>query len=238
MSVQLPIGATKAEQIAHILEQEMRQGALSNGDLLASESELMARFSVSRNTIRKSLTLLAKKDLITTKRGIGSFVTYGGEVIDSRSGWSLALETGGPQIATRVLRLEQGTMDIESQTIAPGTPCLIVDRLRFLVTTGRGISLERSRLPWRDAYAALPETGLADGSLSETFRQLGLSSASGREKAGVLPALSDEDARLMGRAAGEPMLRLRRHTLCSDGSTLEFVESILDPLRFALQIEF
>ncbi|MEM9105498.1 MAG: UTRA domain-containing protein [Pseudomonadota bacterium] len=42
----------------------------------------------------------------------------------------------------------------------------------------------------------------------------------------------------MKRPTGTPMLRLERVTLCTDGSVLEYVESILDPDRFGLRIDF
>ena len=42
----------------------------------------------------------------------------------------------------------------------------------------------------------------------------------------------------MGRRAGTPMLRLVRVTHLADGTALEVVDSILDPERFGLRIEF
>ena len=51
--VQLSPGTGKPEQIATVLEQEIRSGVLGFGERLQSENELVQRFSVSRNTIRK-----------------------------------------------------------------------------------------------------------------------------------------------------------------------------------------
>lgn len=232
------IGATKSVRIAHTLESEIRSGVLNRGDALASENDLVKRFSVSRSTVRKSLELLSSKGMITTKSGIGSFVTFGGKTIDDQAGWTLALSSSDVQLSTRVLRLERGGMDLPGTEVAIGVDCLIVDRLRFLETTGKGVSLERSRVPWRDTLEDVLQTGLVDGSLNTTLQNHGLSIASGAEWAGVIPALSPEDATVMGRNAGDAMLRLRRLTRQTDRTIIECVESILDPDLFGLHMEF
>ncbi|MTI02848.1 GntR family transcriptional regulator [Roseibium sp. RKSG952] len=232
------IGASKSVRIAHQLEEEIRSGGLGNGTPLASENELVRRFSVSRNTVRKSLEILCRKGLITTRRGIGSFVTFGGQTIDDRTGWSVALSSGDTELATRVLRLARGGMDLTDVPDLTDTDFLIVDRLRFRVKTGQGVSLERSRVAWRSGFSEILENGLENGSLTETLRLRGLSVDGGKEWARVLPALSAADAAVMGREKGEPMLRLCRLTRSADGATLEYVESILDPDLFGLQMEF
>ena len=76
------LGASKSQLIAAALESEIRAGKVSRGDLLDSETALVRRFEVSRNTVRRGLEILAGKGLITTRTGIGSFVTYEGETID------------------------------------------------------------------------------------------------------------------------------------------------------------
>ncbi|MER8476311.1 GntR family transcriptional regulator [Mesorhizobium sp. M1163] len=75
-------GTGKPEQIATVLEHEIRSGVLGFGDRLQSENELVQRFSVSRNTVRKGLEELSSRGLITTKVGIGSFVTFDGKPVD------------------------------------------------------------------------------------------------------------------------------------------------------------
>ncbi len=232
------IGATKSVRIAHQLEAEIRSGEFGKGAPLESESALVKRFSVSRNTVRKSLEILSRKGLITTRRGIGSFVTFGGKTIDDRTGWSIALSSGDTELGTRVLRLARGGMDLTDAPDAVGNDFLIVDRLRFRVKTGQGVSLERSRVAWRPGFSEILESGLENGSLTETLRSRGLAVDGGSEWARVLPALSAADADVMGREAGEPMLRLCRLTRSSDGAPLEYVESILDPDLFGLHMEF
>ncbi len=232
------IGAAKFVQIAQTLEAEIKTGNIGRGDRLSSESALMQRFSVSRNTIRRSLETLSAKNLITKRSGIGSFVTYGGEMIDSEHGWTLALSEGSGKVGTRVLGIWRGLCSDIQDPRLNGVDCLHIDRLRFRSGTGLGISLERSRLPWRDGYGDIPQNGLVDGSLSTTLAGLGILTQSGEEWANVLPELSPDDAQLMGRRAGEAMLRMRRLTRSPDGLLVEYVESLLDPEYFGLHLEF
>lgn len=235
---ELLIGASKSAKIANVLEVEIRSGSLEKGDALQSESALVKRFAVSRNTVRKSLEILSGKGLITTRTGIGSFVTYGGRTIDGCRGWSVALSEREDAIGTRVLRIARAQMDFEDAPADAQTDCLFVDRLRFHLGTGQAVSLERSRVMWRSGFEDILQDGLKDGSLTDTLRSKGLFVASGDEWAKVLPSLPVEDARILGRGAGEPMLLLRRLTRAADGTAIEYIQSILDPLRFGLHMRF
>lgn len=232
------IGATKPAKIASVLEREIRAGFLGKGDALGSESALVKRFSVSRNTVRKSLEILTEKGLITTKTGIGSFVTYGGQTIDDRRGWSVALSEREDAIGTRVLRIVRAQMDFDDAPPDVQTDCLFVDRLRFHCGTGRAVSLEKSRVVWRSGFEDILRDGLKNGSLTDTLRSKGLFVASGDEWASVLTSLPAEDAHILGRGEEEPMLLLRRLTRAADEMVIEYIESILDPHRFGLHMRF
>jgi GntR family transcriptional regulator len=232
------VGAAKSERVAGSLEADIRAGRMAHGDQLDSEGRLMQRFAVSRNTVRRGLELLASKGLITTRTGIGSFVTYDGTTIDSALGWTVALAHGAGRVETRLLDLRRAGCPRADAALGGTGDYLCLDRLRYSHDAGCGISLERSRLPWRAAFQAVLEGGLTDGSLSRTLADLGLAAAGGAETATVLPALSAVDAAIMGRRAGQPMLRLERVTRGQDGGVLEWVDSLLDPAHFGLRIAF
>ena len=129
-------------------------------------------------------------------------------------------------------------MDISGSEIPLGSDCLIVDRLRYLDNLGTGVSLERSRVPWRETLNEVLHSGLVEGSLNTTLQNHGLAIASGAEWAGVVPSLAAGDAAVMGRKAGDAMLRLRRLTREEDRTIIEYVESLLDPDMFGLHMEF
>ncbi len=237
------IGVAKAEQVARTLEREIRAGSAPIGAALASETELTRRFAVSRNTIRRGLKLLVRRGLITTRVGIGSFVTYDGSTIDGAQGWTVALSRAGGAVETRLLAIHRGPCARADAFRDDGAAGLVgdylcVDRQRYCRIEAQGISLERSRLPWREGFEALIEKGLPGGSISATLAAFGLLPASGCEGAGVLPALGAEEAALLGRTPGQPMLRLERLVRDADGACIEYVESLLDPVHFGLRVEF
>lgn len=234
-----PVGLSKSMQVAQTLEREIRSGQIPHGDLLASEAALMRRFSVSRNTVRKGLEQLARQGMITTRSGIGSFVTYDGQMIDNALGWTLALAREESEIVTRVLDISRGASALGAEKLGDGmADALRLDRLRVLSESGLGISLERSRLPWQAAFQEVLAQGLPDGSLNRVLVESGVNVASGEEWAEVLPSLSEADAVLMARPAGTPMLLMKRLTRNASGQVIEYVESLLDPERFGLHLTF
>lgn len=232
------VGLAKSEQVAKTIEREIREGRVSFGEQLESEGNLMQRFAVSRNTVRRGLHILSRQGLITTRTGIGSFVTYDGCTIDSSLGWTVALSDSEGQVETRTLDIRRAPCAKAAAFLGGAGEYLCIDRLRYCNRHRVGISLERSRLPWRDAFGPFLEDGLAGGSLSRSLNEIGLVAVGGEETAGVVPALTAIDAAVMGRSQGEPVLRLQRLTRAQDGSVLEYVDSLLDPLRFGLRMSF
>ncbi|UCI09531.1 GntR family transcriptional regulator [Mesorhizobium sp. B1-1-8] len=231
-------GVAKPEKIATVLEKEIRSGVLGFGDRLQSENELVQRFSVSRNTVRKGLEELSNRGLITTRVGIGSFVTFDGKRVDDSIGWSRALANAGANAETRTLRLEV----IEDAELAAklgiNNPAFIaVDRVRSNAADGHAISIERSRMPLSPELEEVPLKGLREGSLHQTLRSAGLVPDHGEEWVDI-EMLSGEDAAVLNCPPGTPFLRGRRLTRAADGRPIEYVVSLLNPQHFALHLEF
>ncbi|MGC4023779.1 MAG: GntR family transcriptional regulator [Mesorhizobium sp.] len=231
-------GTAKPRQIATILEQEIRSGRLGYGERLESESALVQRFSVSRETVRRGLEKLSSRGLITKRVGIGSFVTYDGRQMDDALGWSRALSKAGAHIETSILRLEiVQDHDLSNRLKIENPAFVALDRVRMSLADGHGISLERSRIPVTPEVAELPLTGLREGSLNKTLFAAGLVAAKGEEWAD-LELLSDEDARLLKALPKSPFLRTQRVVRTNDGQIIEYVTSLLNPAHFALHLEF
>lgn len=64
----------KYEEIFKTLEKEILEGSYHTDDYLPSEPELSATFQVSRDTVRKALSLLEKEGYIRKEKGRGSRV--------------------------------------------------------------------------------------------------------------------------------------------------------------------
>lgn len=231
-------GTAKPERIATVLEQEIRSGVIGYGERLQSENELVQRFSVSRSTVRKGLEELSSRGLITTRVGIGSFVTFDGKVVDDAVGWSRALANAGANAEARTLRLEVIEDAVLAERLGIASPAFIaVDRVRSNASDGHAISIERSRLPLSPELEEIPLKGLREGSLHKTLRDAGLVPDHGEEWADI-EMLTETDATILGCLPGTPFLRTRRLTRTGDGRPIEYVTSLLNPAHFALHLEF
>ena len=61
-------------QLSDALSEYIRGNCLSAGDLLPSENELLARYDVSRSTVRQAMQHLESREVIQKVRGKGTFV--------------------------------------------------------------------------------------------------------------------------------------------------------------------
>src|SRR3954469_4536798 len=66
--------STRYRDIATELQKEIRLGATPVGELLPTETELMARFGASRQTVREALRIITEQGLIVRRAGLGSVV--------------------------------------------------------------------------------------------------------------------------------------------------------------------
>ncbi len=69
-------------QLAAELRADIAEGRLNTGDLVPTESQLTARFGVSRFTVREALRQLSTDGLIRRKRGSGTIVTANSPVLE------------------------------------------------------------------------------------------------------------------------------------------------------------
>jgi len=69
-----PRKSSRYRDIAARLQREIRQGSYPVGDLLPTETKLMARFSASRQTVREALRIITEQGLIVRRAGLGSVV--------------------------------------------------------------------------------------------------------------------------------------------------------------------
>jgi GntR family transcriptional regulator len=66
--------SSRYRDIATELQKEIRLGSTPVGELLPTETELMARFGASRQTVREALRIITEQGLIVRRAGLGSVV--------------------------------------------------------------------------------------------------------------------------------------------------------------------
>lgn len=232
------VALTRRERIVRLLGARIRNGELKAGERLAGEIRLAAEFNVSRGTIRQALADLQEQELITTRAGLGSFITFDGTRLDAGVGWARALAGSGTRVSTELLSIEPITR--ESVSDLPDevalTDGVAVRRVRR-TPDGEVVSYECATVRAEGALAELPSTGLVDGSLASTLREAGLVPVRGTQSVG-LARLDKTHARILERATGVPFLRTVRTALDAEGRLVEHVVSYLDPRHFELRLTF
>lgn len=226
------VGHSKRSRLIEDIAARIRSGGLGRGERLPGEHQLAERYRVSRGTVRSALAELARRDLITTESGVGSFVTFDGVALDQDVGWARAMAGSGAAVVTELLGITAGG---DPAVADRDGPLVTVRRLRR--SSGRPVSMETAFLPAVGALADLPATGLVDDSITATLRAAGRHGATGEQWISVEP-LDAADAALLDRDPGTPYLRAVRVTRDADGGLVEHVVSLLDPQRFRFHLTF
>lgn len=232
----------KRQQIVDTLTRRIRDGHYRPGDKLDGELRLAEEFDVSRGTVRQALSELQHQRLIVTETGRGSFVIFDGHQLSQERGWAQSLAGTGSTVAVAVLGIER-----VQRSEVPLLPAdvrleqgIAIRRVRLL-RSGKDsvepISFECSTVPAEGRLAELPETGLIQGSISQTLVQAGYLSTRGTQSADVHP-LDEREAEILRHDAGTAFLRTARTSFTDDGRFAEHVVSLLDPRHFTLASNF
>ncbi|MFG2411502.1 GntR family transcriptional regulator [Streptomyces goshikiensis] len=218
------MGRVRYLEIAEALRAAILSGDYPVGAQLPSESDLAARWSASRGTVRQAVATLASEGLIGSRQGARRIVlrqerrhSFG--ELNSFAQWA---EGVGHEVRSRFLsrtRRLATAEEAERLALAPGTEILAVLRLRLL--DGEPTMVERTA--YADWVAAAVEAmepdcrsvmdGLAAGSAIVAHY--------GEHLIDALAAGS-EDARLLGIRRGSPLLRQRHVSATNTGRPIEW----------------
>lgn len=111
-------------RICHALSQQIKDGKLSPGEQLPTELELMARYQVSRTTVRQALDAMVRDGLIIRKRGKGTFVAR-------------------PYLPTPLTRLTSFYEDMAALGLKPGTRLLSLRQVKAPPQVAERLSMEQ-----------------------------------------------------------------------------------------------
>jgi len=216
-------------QVKDILRERIERGEWKPGDQLPSEPELCQMFDVSRIVIRQALKEMTYEGLVVRRKGKGTFVAEPKIVeglAQKLTGFHQDMVSRGHAPVTQVLKQEvipASPRVAEFLHIAPGTPVVQLDRLRFV--NGEPIVLVTTYLP-KHLVPGLEDEDFAHQSLYEYLeKRLGLVIARGHRSIGAVAA-NQQAAELLQVEEGAPLIQLDSVSFLADGTPIEYYHAL------------
>ena len=175
-------GVAYYHQLYTLLSAALNDGLIPPGSALPSESELMKRFGVSRNTVRRAVGQLEQEKRVVCRRGSGSYARSlpQAEVLPAEMSEVLH-DFDGEHVSSRLLRVQSTTTPVFIRRKDPGfgEKSLLVQRCRsfkdepFMFSTSYVPDTVAARLTRRNltrhvVLTALDAAGVRPSSAEET----------------------------------------------------------------------
>jgi GntR family transcriptional regulator len=213
------------EQLREILDAAIRSGKLAVGDQLPSEAQLCDHYDVSRTVVRQALNELANEGLIVRYKGKGSFVAppkVDEHLAQSLTGLAEEVRARGEQLTNKIRTFEvQAPSAHVAEMLKLGIEDSVIHLERVRSINGEPWVLTSTYLP-HEHCASLLELDMRHRSLYVTLeRELGLVLDHGHRTIEAALATA-EQARLLGIAAGDPVLLLKSLAFLADGTPIEY----------------
>ncbi|HLU01523.1 MAG TPA: GntR family transcriptional regulator [Advenella sp.] len=137
-------------KIETALAAEISSGKLVAGTQLPTEEQLIARFQMSRTTIRKAIDNLVARGLVEIRRGKGTFVTHPKitQALTELTGFAEDMVVLGRHPTSRLLDKRIVTADEKTARalqLTPGTQVYRIERVRL--ADGIPMSFDETYLP-------------------------------------------------------------------------------------------
>src|ERR1700741_4176097 len=123
-------------KVEEVLASEIAQGDHRPGDRLPSEDELLARFGVSRITVRRAIQNLIQRGMVEIRRGRGTFVLAPkiSQELTKLTGFVEDLDTHGRKASARVV--SQGIVTAKANVarqlaVSEGARVMRIERVRL-----------------------------------------------------------------------------------------------------------
>lgn len=226
-------------QVLAALRDDIRRGRVRTGEALPSESQLCARFRVSRVTVRQALHELQREGLALSRQGKGTFVRGG----------PIEHELGEFHTLTEVLARYGYPRQVELLFFGDTRPPAAVAEELELPAGEHCVLIKRRHLMGREPVALTVmycPRSIVGGWRAEDFEaktiyelaaQYGLGPVEGRRVITAAPALS-EVATTLNVGVGDPVLLVRSRSRLASGRTLESSAFYFHPQRYSFLFTF
>lgn len=228
------------KQLATNLSDAIARGEFKIGEPLPTEMELMARYGVSRHTVRAALLELKTLGIVAARRGIGTIVKRADPASSYVEQYSsvdelFSFAAGRPVVAQKVAWTTIDDSRARRLGLKSGSKALLIEGLRF---GGGRLPVAFVRIHLDQRYGRIAD--LIDGlqtSVAELLeREFDLKI--GRIEQEIDSALIEPDmAALLNVEPGTPALKIARWYYASGQQPIEIAESLYPHGRFVYRNE-
>lgn len=210
-------------RLQRLLHDAIEAGSLEPGRALPSERELAKLASLSRVTVRKAITALVSKGLLTQRHGAGTFVSE--RIVKSFSkltSFTEDLRARGLKPRSRFLERSVAEVTPEEAMalgLSPGTLVARLHRLRF--AGEEPLALERSTIP----QSILADPTSVKSSLYEALDRVGCRPSRALQRLRAI-TVDAEQSRLLSIPRGAAGLMIERRAFLDDGRAVEYTRSL------------
>ena len=216
--------SARHEEIADALRRAIDRGEYPVGGTLSTESDLAARYEVSRGTVRQAVAALTAEGRIGSRQGarrvvLGNRRSQSFAELRSFAQWARAMGRTTTGLVVEQYRRPATADDAERLLIEPGSEVLQVLRVRGL--DGEPVLVERNVYPpWvAGAVERLPAD--CESVVQALYDDIGIIFAYGEHTIDAVAA-GTQDAELLAIRRGGPLLRIRRTTTTHAGRPIEW----------------
>lgn len=208
--------------IAQKIMSDIKNMTYPSGSLLPTESELMEKYSASRDTVRKGLAILKEKDFIDKKQGVGCIVKK-----PSLSNFSLKVDLSEYRESSRKISIEYCSYETVMQALGleKGKPVIKIERV--LCDDIKPIIYDMKYIPFKRGtpfveeeiqYSEFSDLGLIDVSPFTLKCDMNIS-------VGLIN--QDYMSRILCTKIGEPVLNLKRTISDENGTVYAYQSTII-----------
>jgi GntR family transcriptional regulator len=233
-------GVTRYYHLYELLSCALNDGTISPGSALPSEPELVLRYRLSRDTVRRALARLEHERRIVRRRGSGTFALR----IRAPASQCLNLHAvhgdmpaSDSETSVSILRFETVDVPAAMQALQPqvGARALVIQRVRRY--RGAPYQLSTAYVPESVARLVIRKSLLGQASLLTILAQIGSPTVTTDHRMNAIAA-DAVAARSLRVSLGTPLLRIRAVMSDSRGRLRAIYESLSRPDRFRVLAAF
>jgi len=133
-----PSRLSLAENARVELLQLIQRGGFAGGAQLPPERQLAERLKISRPTLREALRILEQEGSVVRRVGVGTFVNEVTQIeagLESLDSFTESIARTGHKAGTSKLTVREGefnTSEADKFKVEPGTPKIVVERVRTI----------------------------------------------------------------------------------------------------------